>query len=108
MAPHIAEELWQATGFQDAKMSPGPTPDKQFVHISDWPKYDDALTIDNQIELVLQVNGKIVSKVAAPRGLARDQAEKIALDDAKIRIKIDGQTVRKVIVVPDKLVNVVI
>ena len=66
MAPHIAEELWQATGFREAE--------KKFVHFSQWPTYDESMTIDNQIELVLQVNGKIVNKVAAPRGLAKDQA----------------------------------
>ena len=100
MAPHITEELWEHAGFRQVE--------NKLVHVSSWPTFDEALTIDSEIELVLQVNGKIVSKVSAPRGLAKTQAEEIALSDAKIRIKIDGQPVRKVIVVPDKLVNVVI
>jgi leucyl-tRNA synthetase len=100
MAPHIAEELWEHACFRRAE--------DKLIHISTWPTFDDSLTIDNQIELVLQVNGKIVNKVSAPRGLTKTQAEEIALGDSKIRIKIDGQSVRKVIVVPDKLVNVVI
>jgi leucyl-tRNA synthetase len=100
MAPHIAEELWEQAGFAKAEAA--------FIHVTKWPTFDESLTIDNQIELVLQVNGKIVSKVSAPRGLAKPQAEEIAMNDRKIRSKIDGQQIRKVIVVPDKLVNVVI
>ncbi len=100
MAPHIAEELWEQAGFAKAEGS--------YIHVTKWPAFDESLTIDNQIELVLQVNGKIVSKVSAPRGLAKPQAEEIAMNDRKIRSKIDGQSIRKVIVVPDKLVNVVI
>jgi leucyl-tRNA synthetase len=100
MAPHITEELWDACGYKDA--------DNKLIHVSSWPTYEEALTVDNLIELVLQVNGKIISKVSAPRGLARTQAEEIAFSDGKMRTKIEGQPVRKVIVVPDKLVNVVI
>ncbi len=100
MAPHIAEELWQSAGF-------GGT-DRSSIHIAAWPKYDDLLTIDNEIELVFQVNGKIISKVTAPRGLEKSRAEELALGDGKVKNKISGQAVRKVIVVQDKLVNVVI
>lgn len=100
MAPHITEELWERSGFlaQGGKS----------IHVTQWPGYVEALTIDNQVELVLQVNGKIVNKVSAPRGLARPQAEELALKDEKMLVKISGQPVRKVIVVPDKLVNVVV
>jgi len=100
MAPHTSEELWQAAGFGGQ--------DKKSIHVTAWPKFDDALTIDNEIELVLQVNGKIISKVAAARGLGKSEAEAMALSDGKIKSKIDGFAVRKVIVVQDKLVNVVI
>jgi leucyl-tRNA synthetase len=100
MAPHISEELWEQAGFARRYGCS--------IHVSKWPSYDDALTIDDEIELVLQVNGKIVSKVTAPRGLAKPAAEEIALKDGKIMSKIGGQSVRKVIVVPDKLVNVVV
>ena len=100
MAPHICEELWHLTGHARR-------PDDS-IHRAAWPPYIDGLTIDDEIELVLQVNGKIVSKVTAPRGLAQPDAQNLALNDAKIQSKIDGQSVRKVIVVPDKLVNVVI
>ena len=66
------------------------------------------MTIDDEIELVLQVNGKIVNKVQAARGLDKSKAETLAMDDDKMKLKLDGQAVKKVIVVPDKLVNVVI
>ncbi|HEY9717651.1 MAG TPA: class I tRNA ligase family protein, partial [Trichormus sp.] len=100
MAPHISEELWHQTGL--AKQS------GQSIHTATWPTFDQALTVDDQVELVLQVNGKIVSKVAAPRGLPKPEAEQIALKDEKVQGKINGNQVQKVIVVPDKLVNVVI
>ena len=100
VAPHISEELWHQTGFagQSGKS----------IHVSDWPGFIEELTIDSEIELVLQVNGRIVSKVNAPRGLAKAEAEEIALGDSKIQGKLNGQKVRKLIFVPDKLVNVVI
>lgn len=100
MAPHISEELWHLSGFAAGK-------DKS-IHVTKWPAFDEALTIDNEIELVLQVNGKIVNKVVAPRGLAKSAAEELAISDAKMKGKIDGQPIRKVIVVADKLVNIVV
>lgn len=100
MAPHISEELFHQLGFAKSL--------DQSIHVHAWPSYDEKLTIDDEIELVLQVNGKIVSKVAARRGLTREQAEAIALADEKVKAKTNGSSVRKVIVVPDKLVNVVI
>lgn len=96
MAPHISEELWQSIGYDGS------------VHESSWPEYVDSLTIDDQIELVLQVNGKIVNKVQAPRGLDRPSAEQMALSDERIKQRLDGKAVRKVIVVPDRLVNIVV
>jgi leucyl-tRNA synthetase len=107
MAPHITEELWHRLGFTTA----GPDaakPGGASIHIHSWPSYHEELTLDEEIELVLQVNGKIVNKKFVPRGIERTAAEEIALKDDKILIKINGQPVRKVIVVQDKLVNVVI
>jgi len=100
MAPHTTEELWQRCQFGGIAATS--------IHITAWPSYCEELTIDNQIELVFQVNGKVVSKAIAERGLPDGQAEKLALDDGKIRSKIEGRPLRKIIVVPDKLVNVVI
>ena len=100
MAPHLTEELWHRCGFAAS--------DNDSIHTAKWPTFENSLTIDDEIELVLQINGKIVSKVAALRGLAKTAAEGIALADDKIVAKLDGQKVKKVIVVQDKLVNVVI
>ena len=100
MAPHTTEQLWQSCGFGGSESTS--------IHVTAWPTYLEELTIDNHIELVFQVNGKVVSKASTGRGIAKDEAEKLALADSKIKAKIDGQTVRKIIFVPDKLVNVVI
>jgi leucyl-tRNA synthetase len=106
MAPHITEELWEGLGFAKRDLDSGTG--GASIHVHSWPSYHEELTLDETIELVLQVNGKIVSKKFVPRGIERTVAEEIALKDDKILIKIDGKPVRKVIVVPDKLVNVVI
>jgi leucyl-tRNA synthetase len=100
MAPHIAEELWHQLGFAESE--------EASIHIQPWPPYDEFLTIEDEIELVLEVNGKVVSKLRAQRGMANNQAENLALNDEKMRNKIEGRPVRKIIVVKDKLVNVVI
>jgi leucyl-tRNA synthetase len=100
MAPHTTEDLWQQCKFGGNEL--------KSIHVTEWPTYSEELTIDNEIELVFQVNGKLVSKALTKRGIAKDEAEKLALADGKIQAKIAGQTIRKVIVVPDKLVNVVI
>jgi len=100
MAPHITEELWQMLGCAVSA--------QDSIHIARWPAYVQALTVDDEIELVLQVNGKIVSKITAPRGLGNQEAERLALDDVRIQGKVNDQSIRKVIVVPDRLVNIVV
>jgi leucyl-tRNA synthetase len=100
MAPHITEELWHNLKFAKKE--------SDSIHTHAWPEYEDSLTVDDEIELVLQVNGKIVSKLTVPRGIAASEAEDLALKDEKMQHKINAQSIRKVIVVKDKLVNVVI
>jgi leucyl-tRNA synthetase len=78
------------------------------IHVHPWPDYCEELTLDEKVELVLQVNGKIISKRQAPRGLDHGACEELALSDEKMLNKINGQLVRKIVVVPDKLVNVVL
>jgi leucyl-tRNA synthetase len=99
MAPHITEELWHQAGFaKDASDS---------VHITMWPKYVAALTVSDTIELVLQVNGKVVSKAPASRGISEEDARALALADPKVQAKLEGVAVKRVVVVPNRLVNVV-
>ena len=100
MAPHITEEIWQNLGCAGSE--------KGLIHVQEWPKYDEKLTIDDRIELVFQVNGKIVSKQIVRRGLEKSKAEALALSDDKVLNKIDKRKVQKIIVVIDRLVNVVI
>ncbi|MEO5973189.1 MAG: class I tRNA ligase family protein, partial [Sphingomicrobium sp.] len=95
MAPHLAEEAWAALG------QPGMVVD------AEWPKHDPALLLDDQVTLAVQVNGKLRDTLVAPRGLDKAAAEALALASDKVRRQLDGATPRKVIVVPDRLVNIV-
>jgi leucyl-tRNA synthetase len=100
MAPHLTEELWHILGFASA--------DTDSIHVAGWPSYDEELTIDDEIELVLQLNGRIISKIQTRRGLAEGEAKEMALSDTKVKERVSGQPIRKVVVVKDKLVNIVV
>lgn len=95
-APYLAEELWEEQG------KPAPL----FHHA--WPEYDPALAKEDEAEIVIQINGKVRGRVFVAFGTAKDALEKQALGDAKIQPLLDGKQVVKVIVVPDKLVNIVV
>lgn len=95
IAPHIGEELWEKLGH------------KGTVTYASWPVYDESKLVEDEIEVVLQVMGKVRSKVNVPRDISKEELEKIALADEKILEWTEGKTVRKVIVVPGKLVNIV-
>ncbi|HAQ07120.1 MAG TPA: hypothetical protein DCR24_06210, partial [Bacillus bacterium] len=69
--------------------------------------YDEAKLVDDEVEIVVQVNGKIKAKMMVPAGANRETLEQIAMDDSMVKEQIDGKTVRKVIAVPGKLVNIV-
>jgi len=94
-APHLAEELW-------AKLGHGPT-----VGLQAWPSWDEALTAEETVEVVFQINGKIRAKENLPAGLSESQTREKALANGRIRELLQGKEIRKVIVVPGKLVNVV-
>lgn len=100
MAPHLSEELWHQCGF--AKSA------QDSIHIAKWPGFTPELTATDEFELVLQVNGKIVNKTMVKRGISEPEAKKVALDDEKIKKKLEGQEPRKVIFVKDRLVNIVV
>jgi leucyl-tRNA synthetase len=95
MAPHLAEEAWALLGNED------------MIAGAAWPAFDPALLRDNQITLAVQVNGKLRDTLTAPRGLDRAAAEALALASDKVQRQLAGNTPRKVIVVPDRLVNIV-
>jgi leucyl-tRNA synthetase len=94
-APHLAEELWQALGH------------KQTLAYEAWPKFDPNLTRADEIEVPVQINGKVRSKLTVPADVSDEALREAALQDARVKESIAGKTVRKVIVVPRKLVNVV-
>jgi leucyl-tRNA synthetase len=95
MAPHLAEECWALLGEQS------------MIADAAWPGFDPALLIDDQVTLAVQVNGKLRDTLTAPRGLDRAEAEALALASDKVQRQLDGASPRKVIVVPDRLVNIV-
>ncbi|HTR37236.1 MAG TPA: leucine--tRNA ligase [Bryobacteraceae bacterium] len=95
-APYLAEELWEEQGRQ------GPA-----FHQA-WPAYDLELAREEEAEVVIQVNGKLRARIFAAFGTPREALEKLALGDAKVQAMLDGKQVVKVIVVPDKLVNIVV
>jgi len=95
-APYLAEELWE----EQCRTGP--------VFKQPWPAYDPELAREDEAEIVIQVNGKVRGHTYAAFGTSREALEKHAMDDSKIRALLDGKQVVKVIVVPDKLVNIVV
>ena len=94
-APHLAEELWEKTGGSAS------------IGTHAWPQWDEALTVEELVEVVFQINGRIRAKESLPAGLTEKETREKALGNARIRELLDGKEIRKVIVVPGKLVNVV-
>jgi leucyl-tRNA synthetase len=94
--PHIAEELWEAIGN-------GP-----FIAERQWPAWDEELAKDEEIELVIQINGKLRGKLMVPFGLSDEAIKKLALEDGKTAEWTSGKSIRKVIVVRGRLVNIVV
>jgi len=95
-APHIAEELWHEIG------------EKGFILNEPWPEYDEELAREQMIELVVQINGKVRSKIMIPQGLSDEEITKIALNNEKVKQWIDEKEILKVIPVKGKLVNIVV
>ena len=95
MAPHLAEECWSSLGEQG------------LVADAEWPSFDPALLVEDEVTLAVQINGKLRDTLTAPRGLDRASAEELALASEKVQRQLAGAAPRKVIVVPDRLVNIV-
>jgi leucyl-tRNA synthetase len=95
MMPHLAEEAWAATG------QPG------LVAQAAWPSVDPALLVEDKVTVAVQVKGKLRDTLTVPKGLPNPELEALALASEKVARALDGATVRKVIVVPDRLVNIV-
>lgn len=93
IAPHLAEELWEKLGHSGT------------VSYEAWPAFDEAKLVDDEVEIVVQVNGKVKAKLMVANDATKEALEQIAMEE--IKDQIEGKTVRKVIAVPGKLVNIV-
>jgi leucyl-tRNA synthetase len=95
IAPHLAEELWAKLGHNTT------------ISYEAWPAFDDAKLVENEVEIVVQVNGKVRAKILVAKDVTKEQLEPLALEDDRVKEHIEGKTIRKVIAVPGKLVNIV-
>ncbi|MCU4989780.1 leucine--tRNA ligase [Bacillus cereus] len=93
VAPHIGEELWSKLGYNET------------ITYASWPTFDESKLVEDEVEIVVQIMGKVRAKLTMSKDASKDEMEKLALE--AIQDQIEGKTVRKVIVVPGKLVNVV-
>ena len=95
IAPHMAEELWEKLGH------------KESLTYAVWPTFDEKFLIEDEIEVIFQVNGKLKAKAIVAKDVQKAEMEEIALADETVKEAIAGKTIRKVVVVPGKLVNIV-
>jgi leucyl-tRNA synthetase len=95
-APHLAEELWSLLG-QTKTLAYEP-----------WPKADPALLVADSIEIPVQIAGKVRARITVPAGLSQEALQAAALADPKVQAQLEGKTIKKAIIVPDKMVNLVI
>lgn len=95
IAPHITEEIWSILGHDGT------------ITYEAWPTYDESKLVDNEVEIVIQVNGKVKLKAKVAKDTDKEALEAFALEQDAIKTQIEGKTIRKVIAVPNKLVNIV-
>ena len=96
VAPHVTEELWQMLGHET------------LLVFESYPEYDEAKLVKDEIELVISINGKLRDKIVVDNNLDKKELEKIALQSEKIQGYVEGKQIVKIIVVPNKLVNIVV
>jgi leucyl-tRNA synthetase len=94
--PHACEELWETLGHSGS------------VEAAGWPAWDDAALVADEITLVVQVNGKVRGKVAVAVDADKETAEAAALTESNVQRFVEGKQVRKIIVVPGRLINIVV
>ena len=95
ITPHIAEEMWEKTGHTES------------IHLQKWPDIDESALVVDEVELAVQVNGKLKARIVVANDLDKDSIIEKAMQEQKVQDAIQGKTVRKTIVVPGKLVNIV-
>ena len=95
-APHLAEEVYSMLGYEG------------LVSLAKWPEYDESKTIDDTIEMPVQINGKVRSIIMVPNGADKDQILELAKSDEKVAQAMEGKSIVKEIVVPGKIINIVV
>ena len=95
LAPHLAEELWQALGHTES------------LAYEPWPAYDDRYIREDTVEIPIQINGRLRSRLVVPLSAGKAELETAALADPRVKKHLEGSAVRKVIIVPRKLINIV-
>lgn len=96
IAPHITEELWSLLGNDDT------------IAYSTWPTYDPEKLVEAEVEMVVQVNGKVRDHIKVAQGASKEEAEEVAKASEKVQAAIEGKDIRKVIVVPNRILNIVV
>ncbi len=96
VSPHITEELWIEKGYEG------------MLNQASWPTFDESKTVDDVIEIVVQLNGKVRTKMVIPTSLNREAMQQAAMEDPVIKSQVEGKTVVKVIAIPGRLVNIVV
>jgi leucyl-tRNA synthetase len=96
MVPHLAEQAWEAMGGEG------------LIANAPWPEVDPALLVESEVTIAVQVRGKLRDTLTVAKGLAQDELQALALASQKVQHAIDGADIRKIIVVPDRLVNIVL
>ena len=95
ITPHMAEELWALLGHNES------------IAYAQWPTYNENKLVEDTIEVVVQLNGKIRQRLKVSRNASKEELESLALADEKVKAELEGKTIRRVIAVPGKLVNIV-
>jgi leucyl-tRNA synthetase len=96
MTPHLAEELWEQLGHRDG------------LSVEPWPQFREDLARENEVEVVIQINGKVRGKLTVPAGASQDKVVALAKADAGAAAHLANKEIRKIIFVPDKLINLVV
>jgi len=96
MAPHITAQLWHITNHTGS------------IHQTEWPIYDEEMTQDETVTLVVQVNGKVRERIEVPANITENEVRKVALENPRVASFMGESTIQKVIYVPGRLINIVV
>ncbi|KKP96313.1 MAG: Leucine-tRNA ligase [Candidatus Moranbacteria bacterium GW2011_GWE1_36_7] len=105
-APHIAEELWSS--FAEATADEGKNKYKESIFLQAWPVVDEKYLQDEEVEMVVQVNGKVRERLMVAHDVTEDEAKETALESSKVKVFTEGKEIKKIIFVPGKLINIVV